>query len=74
MTSEMSISMPLMCAPGMSPGVLCMFCVCPWHVNLETSGCMFFLYVGTWSRSALIEVGLGTPPASWGSPPRWWTS
>lgn len=22
-----------------------------------------------WSRSALIEVGLGTPPALWSSPP-----
>lgn len=63
-------SMPLMCAPCMSPGVLGMFFVCPWHVSLETSGCMFHVWhMGTCSRSALLEACLGTPPASWTPPP-----
>lgn len=68
-------SMPLMCAPCMSPGVLGMFYVCPWHVSLETSGaCSMCGTMGTCSRSALLEACLGTPPASWTPPPRWWIS
>ncbi|XP_023586851.1 vesicle-associated membrane protein 2 isoform X1 [Trichechus manatus latirostris] len=50
----------------MSPGVLGMFCVCPWHVSLAASGCMFHMWhSGYMFEECVIKVGLGTPPASW---------
>lgn len=41
------------------PRLLGMFSVCPWHVSLAPSGCMFS--VGARLRSALIEAALAHP-------------